>query len=219
MPTSAARSVSPVATIDLARFDETPLTREPFDHLIVPGFIRAEALTAIDAAFPKIAKGGSFPAPSVNCSPLFLSFLEELQGPAVTRAFERKFDIDLTGRPTMVTLRGRSRAKDGRIHRDSKSKIITALIYMNAGWESDAGRLRLLRGPDDIEDYLAEVPPQQGTLLAFRCSDKAYHGHKPFVGERRSIQLNWITDEAVLKRELSRHGFSALLKKLSPFGR
>ena len=119
----------------------------------------------------------------------------------------------------MVTLRGRSRAKDGRIHTDSSSKIITALIYMNANWESDSGRLRLLRGPDDIEDYLAEIPPQRGTLLAFRCSENAYHGHKPFVGERRSVQLNWLTDEAVLKRELSRHGFSALIKKLSPFGR
>lgn len=217
MQTSAALSVGQDATLDLTRFADTPLERDPFDHLVVPGFVRAETFASLDQDFPKIRKGGSFPAGSLDCGPAFKAFLAELQGPEVTSAFEEKFEIDLRGRPTMVTLRGHTRAKDGRIHTDSRSKIITALIYMNAGWESDGGRLRLLRGPQDIEDYVVEVPPDQGTLLAFRCCDNAYHGHKPFVGERRSIQLNWLTDEAVLKRELSRHGFSALLKKLSPF--
>ncbi len=217
MQTSAALSVGQDATLDLSRFTGTPLERDPFDHLVVPGFVRAEAFESLDRDFPKIRKGGSFPAASLDCGPAFKAFLAELQGPEVTRAFEDKFEIDLRGRPTMVTLRGHTRAKDGRIHTDSTTKIITALIYMNAGWDSDGGRLRLLRGPRDIEDYVAEVPPDQGTLLAFRCSDNAYHGHKPFIGERRSIQLNWLTDEAVLKRELSRHGFSAFLKKLSPF--
>ncbi len=217
MQTSAALNVGQDATLDLTRFADTPLEREPFDHLVVPGFVRAEALASLDRDFPKIRKGGSFPAGSLDCGPAFKAFLAELQGPEVTTAFEEKFEIDLQGRPTMVTLRGHTRAKDGRIHTDSRSKIITALIYMNAGWDSDGGRLRLLRGPQDIEDYVVEVPPDQGTLLAFRCCDNAYHGHKPFIGERRSIQLNWLTDETVLKRELSRHGFSALLKKLSPF--
>jgi hypothetical protein len=41
-------------------------------------------------------------------------------------AFELKFSIDLTGRPTMITVRGRcSKEKDGKIHTDSKTKIIT----------------------------------------------------------------------------------------------
>jgi Rps23 Pro-64 3,4-dihydroxylase Tpa1-like proline 4-hydroxylase len=117
----------------------------------------------------------------------------------------------------MVTLRGQSRAKDGRIHSDSKSKILTALIYLNEDWQADSGRLRLLRSPDDMEDYAVEVAPDRGTLLAFRCSDHAYHGYPAFVGERRSIQLNWVLDDGVKKRELSRHGFSAKLKALSPF--
>src|SRR3546814_12050926 len=99
----------------------------------------------------------------------------------------------------MVTLRGQSRAKDGAIHTDSKTKLVTALIYLNSAWESDGGRLRMLNGPDDLEDYAAEVPPEAGTLVAFRCTPDAWHGHKPFVGPRRSIQLNWLTEEAVLK--------------------
>ena len=116
------------------------------------------------------------------------------------------------------TLRGQSRETDGAIHTDSKTKLVTALIYLNSAWESDGGRLRMLNGPADIEDYVAEVPPEAGTLVAFRCAGNAWHGHKPFVGQRRSIQLNWLTDGGVLKRELRRHAFSAWTKKLLRFG-
>jgi len=111
-------------------------------------------------------------------------------------------------------LRGQSRAKDGRIHTDSRTKLITALIYLNDGWDSQGGRLRLLRGPDDISDYALEVPPERGTLLAFRCTDNAYHGHTPYIGRRLSVQLNWLTDAGVLKRELARHSVSAWSKRL-----
>ena len=49
--------------------------------------------------------------------------------------------------------------KDGRIHTDSATKIITLLLYMNPGWEMAEGRLRLLRGPADLDDYVREVTP------------------------------------------------------------
>lgn len=206
--------MSGASCLDLERLADTPLARDPFDHAIVPGFLRAEAIAAIDADFPKIDEGGSYPAESLSCGPGFTALLAELEGEPLRRAIEAKFDIDLAGRPTMVTLRGQSRDKDGRIHTDSTSKLITALIYMNPDWEADGGRLRLLRSPDDIEDYAAEVPPARGTLLVFRCTPNAYHGHKPFVGARRSIQLNWMTSAAVMKRELARHGLSAWTKRL-----
>lgn len=200
--------------LDLARFTATPLAHAPFDHLVVPGFIPVSALPAIEADYPKIARGGSFPAQSLVCGPAMLALLDALQSAETAAAFGAKFGLDLAARPTMVTLRGQSRPKDGRIHTDSKSKLVTALIYLNSDWESPGGRLRLLNGPDDIDDYIVEVPPAAGTLLAFRCSDNAWHGHKPFAGPRRSIQLNWVTDEGVVKRELGRHGFSALVKRL-----
>lgn len=217
MPETAADMTGP-SPLDLDRFGATALQRDPFDYLIVPGFLRAEALPTIEQDFPAIAKGGSFPAQSLDYGPRFASLLAELQGPAMTAAFAAKFGIDLAGRPTMVTLRGQSRAKDGQIHTDSKSKVITALIYLNSAWEAEGGRLRMLNGADDLEDYAAEVPPQAGTLVAFRCTENAYHGHKPFVGQRRSIQLNWLTDAAVLKRELGRHSFSAWTKRVLRFG-
>jgi hypothetical protein len=129
-------------------------------------------------------------------------------------AFERKFSIDLSGRPTMATVRGRCSEKDGQIHTDSTKKIITVLIYMNPNWETAGGRLRLLRSPDNLDDMILEVPPSEGTLLAFKRSENSWHGHKPFSGERRVIQFNWVTSEDVVRREQARHRFSATLKKV-----
>jgi len=133
---------------------------------------------------------------------------------AVTEAFGEKFGLALNTETLMVTLRARTRPADGTIHTDSETKRITALIYLNNDWEDAGGRLRLLHGPDDIEDMIAEVPPEAGTLIAFRRSGRSWHGHKPFDGVRRAIMLNWMVDAATARRELRRHAVSAGVKRL-----
>jgi SM-20-related protein len=203
--------------LDLEKFRATPLTRDPFDFIIVPGFLRQNFREALNADFPDIAKPGSYPVSEVQFGAQFGALLKEIQEPAFKAAVEEKFGVDLTGRPTMVTVRGRCQQKDGRIHTDTETKIITVLIYMNQGWESETGRLRMLRSANDLDDMIAEVPPEWGTLLGFRRSENSYHGHKPFVGERRAIQLNWVTEASVVEHELSRHRMSARLKQLNPF--
>ncbi|MFQ5984739.1 MAG: 2OG-Fe(II) oxygenase [Alphaproteobacteria bacterium] len=205
--------------LNLDKFAATPLVREPFDFIVVPGFLRAEALPALNEAFPRIDRPGSFPMSVLNYGEAFGALVDELRGPPVRTAFAGKFGVDLTGRPAMVTVRGRCREKDGRIHTDTKSKIITVLIYMNPGCEGPGGRLRLLRSADDIDDVVAEAPPEEGTLIAFRRSENSFHGHEPFVGERRVIQLNWVTDRKVVEREQARHRLSARLKGLNPLAR
>ena len=89
-------------------------------------------------------------------------------------------------------MRGRCERSDGNIHTDHWSKVVTVLIYPNEQWADAGGRLRLLRSADDLEDYAAEVSPIDGTLLAFRRSDRSYHGHARFDGERRIIQISWL---------------------------
>lgn len=204
----------PQGVLDLERFAATPLVREPFDHLIVPGFLRAEAMPQITADFPEIAEGGSFPVSSLRAGPAFERLIEEIHDRRTAEALGEKFGLDLADKPIMVTVRGQSREKDGRVHTDSRSKLLTVLLYLNDAWDASSGRLRLLRRPDDLEDYVAEVPPHQGTLLAFRCAENAWHGHKPFVGRRRSLQINWMHHGAVAWREQARHRLSALAKRL-----
>jgi SM-20-related protein len=203
--------------LDLEKFKATPLSRDPFDFIIVPGFLREEKREALNVDFPDISKPGSYPVSEVQYGANFQALLDEIQGPEFTAMVGEKFGIDLSGRPTMVTVRGRCQSKDGRIHTDTESKIITLLIYMNQEWENQGGRLRLLRTVDDLDDMVAEVPPEWGTMLAFRRSENSFHGHKPFVGQRRSIQLNWVTEDSVVEHELSRHRMSARLKQLNPF--
>jgi hypothetical protein len=200
--------------LDLAAFSATALVRQPFEYLIVPGFIRPEARAAVHGDYPRIESPGSFPASELTFGPAFASLLEALQGPAVRRAFAEKFQINLSDRPSMITVRGRCGLRDGHIHTDTRSKLITALIYLNPKWEQAGGCLRLLRSAHNIEDVVVEVPPMEGTLLAFRRSDNSFHGHKPFVGERRVIQLNWVTGRGIEFRELLKHRASAWAKRL-----
>jgi SM-20-related protein len=202
------------ATLDIERFEQTELLREPFEHLVVPRFVRSTALVGINDDHPRISKAGSFPLSEVSFGPKYQEFIDDLKSAEFREAFERKFSIDLTDRPVMITVRGRCTNKDGKIHTDSKTKIITVLIYLNPKWEDNGGRLRLLRGPVDLDDMILEVPPIEGTLLAFKRSDNSWHGHKPFIGDRRVLQLNWVTDEEVVRREQGRHRFSATVKKV-----
>jgi len=194
---------------------ETPVQHEPFPFFIVPSFVKAEALEAIGADFPQISHPGSFPLPTLKYGPAFKAFIDAIQGPEFTRAVEKKLGVDLKGRPTMVTARGQSAARDGQIHTDSRTKLITVLIYMNNAWEAKTGRLRLLRGPGDLEDVIAEVPPDEGTMLIFKNEPHAWHGFHAFEGPRRVIQLNWVTDMAVVRREQFRHRISAFFKRLA----
>jgi hypothetical protein len=201
--------------LDLQRLRAAPLLRDPFDFIVVEEFLRRDALSSLVADFPEIRRHGSFPVDTLAYGPAFARLVAALTGAELRHAIEEKFGIDLRHRPTLLTVRGRSDGKDGRIHTDSASKIITLLLYMNPVWERAAGRLRLLRSSGDLEDYAREVAPLAGTMLAFRRSERSFHGHHPHVGERRSLQLNWVTDQSVVRRELGRHRWSARLKALA----
>ena len=198
--------------IDLDAFNAAPLTREPFPFLMVPRFVRPDAMTAINNDFPLVSHPGSFPLPTLKYGPASRLSWRRSRAGIHPCAVEQKLGVSLKGRPTMVTARGQSAARDGQIHTDSRTKLITVLIYMNNAWEAKTGRLRLLRGPDNLDDVIAEVPPDEGTLLVFKNEPNAWHGFHAFEGPRRVIQLNWVTDMGVVKREQTRHRVSAFLQ-------
>jgi hypothetical protein len=201
--------------LDLAAFDAAPLQSDPFPHLILPGFLAGAALDSVRRDFPKDALPGSLPPDVLDYGPAFGDLLEAMAGDALRAAVERKFGLDLAGRPSMCTVRCLARERDGQIHRDAGFKIVTLLLYLNEPWHEDGGRLRVLRANDDLENYTAEIPPDGGTLFAFKCVPNAWHGHKPFDGPRRSIQLNYVSDASLMQRELARHRLSARVKKVA----
>jgi hypothetical protein len=86
-----------------------------------------------------------------------------------------------------------------------------------SGWAaSHAGCLRFLSSGNDIEALVApEIEPVYGTLTAFRRTDNSFHGHLPYEGERRVIQVAWLTDAAAVGRKTRRGRFSRAIKWLS----
>ena len=205
---------STVGHLNIARLRAAKVETEPFNYVIVPGFLSADSVRAINATYPRIEKGGSFPIDSLDESMIVREVIEELDGPEFEATVAEKFDVALDGRPKMYSLRGWTRAKDGQIHTDSKDKIITVLIYLNEDWKQDGGRLRILRNGHDVDDFAAEVPPDNGTLLIFKRSDNSWHGHHPFEGQRRSLQMNWMTSEGSKGFHAIRHRISAAVKKV-----
>ena len=204
--------------LNLDTFAATPLATDPYEHLVVPGFLDQPMIDGATADFPDVAKAGLFPTTEVSCAGGFQRLLDALDGPKFEAAISQKFSVDVTGLPKLFTVRGRAQPKDGRIHTDSVTKVITVLIYLNRDWSALGGRLRVLRGPNDISDYTTEIEPAAGTLFGFLRSDKSFHGHEPFDGERRAIQINWMRTVAVRDREISRHRMSSRLKRLLPIG-
>ena len=204
--------------LDYEKLNQTSVAPDPFVHVVVPQFVPAADLSRVVADLPPIQKGGSFPTGGLRLGPAARALMEEMEGPRFRAAIAAKLGLDLDDAPVMVTLRGQSREKDGRVHCDSTAKRVTVLLYLNpegAEWARKDGCLRLLRGPDDIEDYAVEVPPVNGTLLAFPNGPTTFHGHKQFVGRRYVVQLNWMTTDDKARYEMRRHRVSAFVKRLT----
>ena len=201
----------------LLNFDKlarAELQKEPFEYVIIPGFLSPESLKRVVGDYPDL-KGGSYPLEEVSMTRALEELVAELDGPEFERIVADKFRVDLAGKPKMYSLRGYCRASDGKIHTDSKDKIITVLLYLNDTWKGrDGGRLRLLKNGNDLDAFVAEVPPDNGTLLVFKRSESSWHGHESFEGVRRSIQMNWMVSEGKRGFHKIRHQISARLKKL-----
>ncbi len=188
----------------------------PFPHFQAH-VLRQTDLDWVREDFPAIEKPGIFPVDALQFGPAFSALLSDVRSPALAAAVGEKLGVDLKGLPLMITVRGRAQAKDGRIHTDTKDKVATCLLYLNGAWDESGGRLRLLRNGNDLDDYIAEIPPNGGTFVAFKVSPNSWHGHKPFTGERRYLMVNWLRSESAHARQLGRHRFSARVKRLVPF--
>lgn len=198
--------------LDLNAIDSARVKTTPYPYFTVDRVINDAALPAVLEAFPNIDMGGSFNLDDVAIAPDFQQFLDSIDSPEFRHLIHDKLGVDVSDRPMMMTLRGYSRKKDGRIHTDSKTKLVTVLIYLNPDWSAKNGRLRVLNSADDLNDYVEEIAPGPGTMIAFRITDNCWHGYPSFEGTRRSIQINFLASEQANRKHRFFHRLSAKLK-------
>ncbi len=204
--------------LQLEALRKANLRTDPYPYTVVENFIDADSLGCVLADFPELNSPGSIPVEAVSGGPAYDALITELSGEDFRGVVAAKFGMPLDGYPIMITLRGVMREKDGRIHTDSKTKVITVLLYLNETWDQTGGCLRVLRGPDDLDDYVEEIPPAAGTLLVFRVTDNCWHGHTPVVGKRLSIQMNYLVGEGANAKHRFFHRLSSRLKNLKCSG-
>ena len=198
--------------------DKNQLNLAKVDNNFFPYFHVENALSNfLDSSdlvkdFPDIDSGGSFPSDNLKEGDI-KKLVEELEGDEFKAILENKLGVNLKDAEVITTLRGFSRFKDGKIHTDSQSKIVTVLLYLNKNWDNEIGNLRLLKKNNDLNNYIQEVSSEYGNLVAFKVTDNCWHGFMPFEGKRLSIQLNYIYPKSLNMHKI-RHKLSASFKKL-----
>ena len=205
--------------LDPERLD-SPLTlvrSEPFHFLVAQGQLPESARGALARDFPRYPSAGFFPWQREDCGASVNRLIDELAAPEFADAIGARLGIPhLGGFPHLVTLCRFLNKRHGTIHTDSRSKIVTALVYLNEDWpDTSGGCLRFLNRIDDIDDLVVpELRPLYGNLAAFARADNSFHGHLPHEGERRVIQIAWLTSEEEKLRKTRRGTLSRFFKKL-----
>ena len=201
--------------LDLEKLRETPVNTDFFPYCQVDCFIKKEIFPDVFEDFPKINIRGSIPAHRLTYGKHFQKLLDELHQDDLRHLIAEKFSIDLSSSSTLVTVRGKTNMRDGYIHTDTPSKLMTLLLYLNDNWSESTGNLRLLKDNKSLENHFDEVIPSAGKLLVFKVTDNCWHGHYPFIGKRQTIQLNYVTNQNVVDKEMKKHSRSFTLKKIA----
>jgi Rps23 Pro-64 3,4-dihydroxylase Tpa1-like proline 4-hydroxylase len=197
--------------LDLDRLRAATVGSDPCVYLHVPRFVRPEALAEINRDYPDIRERGNFPPEDLSYGPAFAELLAELGSPELKAVFSEKFGIDLADKPLQLTARKYVDETDSGLHNDSRTKVVTVLVYFNETWDHAGGKLRLTRNEHDFEDYSVECEPKEGNLIAFVRSATSFHGYLPCKAERRSIQMYWVKPK---REQRDNDAAGSLLKRI-----
>lgn len=201
--------------LNLTALQAAPLQQSPYPYVIINDFIHSPLQAKIEASFPLIQKAGSFPLNAFVLTGAMQALVQELDSEALRQAISAKFSLNLADRPATITLRGYATfERDGKIHTDSKDKLITVLLYLGAEASAAAGCLRILYNDHDIEHYAAEVSPDFGHCVIFKVTPHGWHGFKAVQGQRRAIQLNYVVSARAAMKNNWRHRLAAFFKRL-----
>jgi hypothetical protein len=179
--------------LDFDRIAAAPVADAPYPHAVIEHAIRPEIARQLVETLPEVHEPGSLRLHQVEHSPALKALIADLESDRYRKLMEQKFGLDLAGLEIFTTYRGMMRREDGVIHTDTPAKTMTTLVYLNPPGAADDASLRLLRSSHDLDDYFAEVPPHIGSMVLFKVTDNCWHGHKPMIGPRHSLQMNYLS--------------------------
>ena len=203
-----------MAVLNWDEIKQAGVESDPYPHFIVDQAIQPEIIADISNSFPPMSFAGLVPLRHVRNEGAFQQLMFDLQSDCLKKIIGEKLEVDLMGMPPLLTVRGFARQRDGRIHVDTFDKKVSILLYLNDEWQHDAGRLRVLRGADDLDDFVTEIPPLIGRMFVFKVTDNCWHGHKPLQAERRAVMLNYMADQSSYRKHVKKHSRSAFWKKV-----
>jgi len=216
MPADTLARRDPTITetlLDLRPLSAARRMTDPYPWIAASGCLSPAALPALRRDFPRLSRPGYHPVGQFTARGAFAELLAEIEAGAFDRVMTAQFGIDFAPLPRLVTVQQTSAAREGRPHTDGARKVATLLLYLHQGWTAPEGRIRVLRS-ENLEDVAAEFPPEEGNVFAFLRGEESWHGHLPFAGERRVVQVAWLRDRADLERKQQRHRFTWWLKGL-----
>ncbi|GGQ54555.1 2OG-Fe(II) oxygenase [Streptomyces asoensis] len=104
------------------------------------------------------------------------SLLDDLAGVEFTDWLSESTGIDLHGLSQDIGVYTHVDGDFISVHKDKADKAITAILYLNPEWPTNAGgefEVHFSGDPDD--DHVFRLPPRPGQLLAFPPTDKSWH--------------------------------------------
>lgn len=206
---------APFKVLDEAALVGSDLRREPYDWTYVEKAMPQEAKEKVLSDVPYIPHKGTYGIPQLRYGARFKDVLDDLKSPRFRKIVEKKFGIDLSGRPHTIVMMGNTSGhyNEGYAHPDSKHKIVTVLLGFSREWPYERGRLRILRS-SDRDDFEFEYAPEFGKMLMFKVCDHSWHGFLPQKGQRVSLQFCWVDSKYYVYETYLRHMWSGFLKML-----
>lgn len=196
---------------------DTLIRSEPFPFFVATEILPRDLMPSLTEDFPQLKGAGYLPYEKAQCGAAINYLIDQLEEPGFADTIGKNLGIEqLSQYPTYVSISRSLKKRHGNIHTDGKSKVATALLYLNPEWTLDgSGCLRFLKRIDDYEDMVVpEISPVYGTLVAFKRAHNSFHGHLPFQGQRLVIQIAWLVSAADKERKARAGKLSYAMKRI-----
>ncbi|WP_226704050.1 2OG-Fe(II) oxygenase [Microbulbifer elongatus] len=215
--TTISTDICQYLTLPALNQEKLLVRSEPFSFLVARNLLPRDSIHELQEHFPKLRGAGYLPYEKEDCGESINQLIDEMTSTEFANAIGDHLGVEeLAQYPTYISISRSLKKRHGNIHTDGKSKIATALLYLNTDWPTTSdGCLRFLKSIDNYEDTVVpEIKPEYGTLAAFKRADNSFHGHLPYQGERLVIQVAWLVSAKDKARKAKRGRFAHKLKAL-----